>query len=94
MQKYQNRKELEFKKEYNLSQKPLQIDLLIVEKRGDVQIENEIGHIFRKHNIVEYKPPEDGLTIDDFFKTLGYAYLYKGLGKRVNEIPLEELTVE
>lgn len=33
---YQNRKELEFKKEYNLSQKPLQIDLLIVEKRGDV----------------------------------------------------------
>ena len=34
---YQNRKELEFKKEYNLSQKPLQIDLLIVEKRGDVQ---------------------------------------------------------
>ena len=27
------------------------------------------------------------------FKTLGYAYLYKGLGKRVNEIPLEELTV-
>ena len=57
---YQNRKELEFKKEYNLSQKPLQIDLLIVEKRGDVQIENEIGHIFRKHNIVEYKPPEDG----------------------------------
>ena len=90
---YQNRKELEFKKEYNLSQKPLQIDLLIVEKRGNVQIENEIGHIFRKHNIVEYKSPEDGLNIDDFFKTLGYAYLYKGLGKRVNEIPLEELTV-
>ena len=33
------------------------------------------------------------MTIDDFFKTLGYACLYKGLGEKVNQIPLEELTV-
>lgn len=31
--------------------------------------------------------------IDDYIKTVGYAYLYKGLGKSVNEIPHSELTV-
>jgi hypothetical protein len=43
--------------------------------------------------VVEYKSPEDGLTIDDFYKVLGYAGIYKSLGKHVNEIPAEELTV-
>ena len=90
---HQNRKDLEFHREYNLSKKPLQIDLLIIEKLKDVQIQNEIGRLFRKYNIVEYKSPEDSLNIDDFFKTVGYAYLYKGLGDYVNHILLEELTV-
>lgn len=45
------------------------------------------------YNIIEYKSPEDSLNIDDFFKTVGYAYLYKGLGEYVNQIPLKELTV-
>ena len=88
-----NRKELDFKPEYNLSQKPLQIDLLIIEKVQDAVIQNEIGHIFKKYNVIEYKSPGDGMTIDDFIKTVGYAYIYKGLGEKVNQIPLDELTV-
>lgn len=88
-----NKADLEFKREYNLSKKPLQMDLLIIEKRKNAQIKNEIGTIFRGHNVIEYKSPDDGMTIDDFFKTLGYACLYKGLGEKVNQIPLEELTV-
>ena len=88
-----NKDDLEFKREYNLSKKPLQMDLLIIEKRKGVQIQNEIGKIFRGHNIIEYKSPDDGMTIDNFFKTLGYAFLYKGLGEKVNQIPLRELTV-
>ena len=88
-----NKADLEFKREYNLSKKPLQMDLLIIEKRKNVQIQNEIGRIFRRHNVIEYKSPDDGMTIDDFFKTLGYAYLYKGLGEKVDQIPLEELTI-
>lgn len=88
-----NKEDLIFQQEYNLSKKPLQIDLLVIEKMRDIQIENEIGHIFRKYNVVEYKSPDDGLNIDDFFKTLGYAYLYKGMGEKVNQIPLEELSV-
>lgn len=69
------------------------MDLLIIKKPANVQIENEIGHIFKKYNVVEYKSPDDSLSIDDFYKTTGYACLYKGLGESINEVPAEELTV-
>ncbi len=88
-----NKNSLEFQREYNLSKMPLQMDLLIIKKLADVEIENEIGRIFKKYNVVEYKSPADGLSIDDYYKTLGYACLYKGLGDTVNQIPAEELTV-
>jgi flagellar hook-associated protein FlgK len=87
-----NKRDLEFQREYNLSKEPLRVDLLIIKKLKNVQLENEIGHIFRTYNVIEYKSPEDGLTIDDFGKVLGYTSLYKSLGKTVNEIPFEELT--
>jgi hypothetical protein len=87
-----NSKDLEFQREFSLSKEPLRIDLLIIKKLKNVQLENEIGHIFRTYNVIEYKSPEDGLTIDDFGKVLGYTSLYKSLGKTVNEIPFEELT--
>ncbi len=88
-----DRDALEFQREYNLSKKPLQIDLLIIKKVADIQIENEIGRIFKEYNVLEYKSPTDGLTIDDYYKTIGYACLYKGLGEKVNQVPAEELTL-
>lgn len=88
-----NKDILEFQREYNLSKEPLRMDLLIIKKMANVRLENEIGRIFKKYNIVEYKSPEDGLSIDDYYKTTGYACLYKGLGDTVNQIPAEELTV-
>jgi hypothetical protein len=87
-----NKQDLEFQREYNLSKEPLRVDLLIIKKLKNVRLENEIGHIFRTYNIIEYKSPEDGLTIDDFGKVLGYVSLYKSLGKTVDEIPFDELT--
>ena len=85
--------ELEFYPEYNLSKKPLQADLLVIEKNRDVQIKNAIGHIFRKHNIVEYKSPGDGMTVDDFYKCVAYACLYKSTGENVNYIAGGELSI-
>lgn len=82
-----------FEREYNLSKEPLRIDLLIIKKTRNVTVENEIGKIFRKYNVIEYKGPGDELTIDDYFKVLGYACIYKGLGTFVNQIPAEEITV-
>ena len=89
----QYKENLIFDGEHELSKEPLKMDLLIITKDKDTVIENQIGEIFRRHNVFEYKSPEDGLTIDDYYKTVGYAYLYKGLGKTVNEIPASELTV-
>ena len=68
---------LELKPEYNLSKEPIRIDLLIIKEGSTGQIKNEIGHIMRTYNVIEYKSPEDALTIDDFYKTIGYACLYK-----------------
>ncbi len=87
------KKELAFEDEHQLSKEPLKMDVLVIKKNSDVKIDNQIGAIFRKHNVFEYKGPGDRLSIDEYIKTVGYAYLYKGLGDTVNEIPLEELTV-
>ena len=76
-----------------LNTKPLQIDLLIIMNNNDVNITNEIGRIFRKHNILEYKSPEDELNIDTFFKAIGYSCLYKASGDSVDEIKLEDVTI-
>ena len=89
----ENKEELEFHQEYNLSKEPLRVDLLVVRKLANVQVKNEIGHIFRQYNIVEYKSPGDGLSIDTFYKTVGYACFYKGLGKTEDAIPIQEMSI-
>lgn len=84
---------LQFDPEHNLSREPIRMDLLIIKKNTEEPSDNDIAKIFRKYNVIEYKSPDDGLTIDDFYKTLGYACLYKGTAKEVNAIPANELTV-
>jgi hypothetical protein len=54
---------------------------------------SEAEHIFKKCNVLEYKSPGDSLTIDDYYKTVGYACIYKGLGETIDKIPAEGLTV-
>ena len=88
-----NKGDLEFQREFNLSKEPIRMDLLIIKKLSNVKTKNEIGHIFRKFNVVEYKSHDDALSIDDYYKTVGYACLYKGLGETVDQIPANELTI-
>ena len=54
---------LDFNGEVQLSKEPLRMDLLIIKKRKETVIDNQIGSIFRTHNIIEFKSPRDGLTI-------------------------------
>lgn len=89
----QNRDALVFEKEYNLNTKPLEIDLLVIKKEPSVLIANEIGRLFRGHNIMEYKSSEDHLDIDSFYKVGAYASLYKSYGKRSDEIKADDVTV-
>ncbi len=89
----QNRSDLIYHKEYNLNTKPLEVDLLVIKKESDIQITNEIGKLFRGHNIVEYKSPQDHLNIDTFYKAGAYASLYKAYGKTVDAYSAEDITV-
>ncbi len=89
----QNRSDLEYHKEYNLNTKPLEVDLLVIKKDAGIEITNEIGKLFRGHNIVEYKSPDDHLNIDSFYKAGAYASLYKAYGRTVDERRAEDITV-
>lgn len=83
---------LEFEPEHLFSKKPMQIDVLVKNEK-DVKIKKNIGRIFRQYNIIEYKSPDDKLNIDDFYKTYGYACLYKSETGDVDQIPATELTI-
>ena len=85
--------ELCIEDEHMLSKKPMQIDVLVVKKKGEQPIRKNIGRIFRKHNIIEYKSPEDYLSINDFYKVYGYTCFYQSETKRVKEISPEEITI-
>ena len=88
-----NRDDLIFVKEYNLNTKPLEVDLLVIKKDKCVATDNEIGAIFRGHNILEYKSPQDHLDIDTFYKVGAYASLYKSYGETVDSIKADDITV-
>ena len=88
-----DRERLIFEKEYNLNTKPLEIALLVIRKDSSVRISNEIGSLFKGHNIMEYKSPEDGLDIDDFYKAGAYASLYKSYGRTTDAVKADDVTV-
>ena len=89
----EERDKLIFENEHQLSTKPLEIDVLIIKKQPNVQIKKNIGRIFRGYNIIEYKSPEDSLSIDDFYKVYGYACFYKSDVLSVNAIKAEDITL-
>ncbi|MDR0561257.1 MAG: hypothetical protein LBG73_01035 [Spirochaetaceae bacterium] len=66
---------LTFSFELPLGAEPLRIDAVIL-KEPDLRIDKAIGWIFRRVNVIEYKSPEDTLTIGDFHKVAAYARLY------------------
>lgn len=82
-----------FENEHMLSNKPMQVDVLIVKKNSEENIQKNIGQIFRRHNIIEYKSPDDYLSIDDFYKVYGYTCFYKSDTGKTNEIKINELTI-
>lgn len=85
--------DLTFENEHQLGTKPKEVDVLIIKKEKDISIEKNIGRIFRIHNIIEYKDPEDYISIDDFYKVIGYALFYKSDTPKVDSIKIDELTV-
>lgn len=84
---------LTFENEHQLGTKSKEIDVLIIKKNPTVSIKKNIGRIFRKHNIIEYKSPDNSLSVDDFYKVYGYACFYKSDTQTANEIKVKEITI-
>ena len=93
MELWENREDLEFTEEHNLSKKPLQIDLLVIKNNKNTVIRNGIGKIFRRYNIIEYKSPDDEMGVDVFYKVNAYACLYKSGGDRENMYHVDDITI-
>jgi len=89
----EEREKLNFKNEHMLSSKPLQIDTLVIKVKPGERIEKNIGRIFRQYNIVEYKNPRDYVSINDYYRVLGYACIYQSDTEEVCEIDPGELTL-
>lgn len=89
----EEREELQILEEYSLSKSPPRIDALILKKSPHVKIKKKIGHIFRGYNIIEYKSPEDNLSINDFYKVYGYTCFYQSNTEKIGEITPTELTI-
>ncbi|MDR2483260.1 MAG: hypothetical protein LBD08_06475 [Treponema sp.] len=58
----------EFETEHQLTAEPLRIDLLIIKKKPEIIIKKNIGAIFRQVNVIEFKSPDDYISVDDFYK--------------------------
>jgi hypothetical protein len=86
---YPYRDVLSFEFEHPLNSEPLRIDVVIVKKASGVRIEKPIGTMFRGVNIIEYKSPEDHLSVQDFHKVGAYARLYSVL----NEVEIRDMTI-
>lgn len=84
---------LNFEDEHQLGTKPMAIDILIIKNETKHKIRKNIGRIFKKHNIVEYKSPDDYLSIDDFYKVYGYTCFYKADTPSANTISIQDLTI-
>jgi len=87
LQEYQD--VLEFHPEYQLTSEPLRIDCVVIKKVKDVVIKKNIAVIFREWNLLEYKSPDDYVSVADFYKVYGYACLYASFSK----VPITSLTV-
>lgn len=84
---------LDIRNEQTLNKKPLQIDVLIIKNVKGVPITKNIGRIFKKYNIIEYKSPTDHLSINDFYKVYAYACLYQSNTEHEMEIAPDDITI-
>ena len=83
------RDSLEFYAEYQLTAEPFKIDCVVIKKAKEVTLTKNIASIFRDVNILEYKSPDDYVSVADFYKVYAYACLYASLEKT----PITGLTI-
>lgn len=84
---------LQFFKEYSLTDGPLRADTLIIKKDPERRIQKNIGQIFRRFNVVEYKNPWESLTVRTYYQAVSYAAVFQFHTDRENAVLPEEITL-
>ncbi|MCL2008315.1 MAG: hypothetical protein FWG77_09545 [Treponema sp.] len=67
--------------ETQVTTEPLKIDCIIIKKVKNAVLTKKIFAIFRDVNIIEYKSPDDYISVEDFYKVYAYTCLYIYLEK-------------
>ena len=68
--------DLEIDYEHELYRNPMRIDVVVVKKPENVVLKNSAMRFFRNHNVIEFKGPNDNLTIQKYNKVMAYFYAY------------------
>ena len=89
----ENKEDLDFQSEVTLNTMPLRVDMILIKKKTNLLLKNEIGKIFHRYNLLEYKSPKDDLNYDVFLKGIAYAYLFKSYEEHVDDILLTDVTL-
>ena len=84
---------LTYEREHNLSKMPLKIDLLVIKKKPDIVIKNDIADFFLGYNILEYKSPGDDVNAATFYKAWTYACLYNAESADIENIYDTDTTI-
>ena len=82
-----------YDQEKELGEKPVRLDFLIIKTDEGAVLTDPIGKFFKPYNLFEYKSPRDSLSIDDFYKAQGYGLIYKSFDRKVNELPIGDMTL-
>ena len=72
---------------------PVAAFLLAIIKSPDIKIQNDIGKIFKGHNIIDYTFFDKTLNTGHFYKSLAYTSLYKASGFEDNCIKADDVTI-
>ncbi|MDR2761198.1 MAG: hypothetical protein LBB88_01200 [Planctomycetaceae bacterium] len=67
---------LEYFYEYSVGIDPKRIDVVVIKKKDNVEVDKNIGVILRKYNIIEYKNYDILLPLDEYYKAHGRLRFY------------------
>lgn len=91
----EHRDYLTYHPEYPLNRGKRRTDCLIIKAPDAPPLTSPIGRIFRRYNIIDYKGPDESMTISNFFKAQSYALSipdYLKQHKAIHEITLTLMT--
>lgn len=83
---------LSYHHEYPLGKMAIVVDTLVIEKEDNLRITDDIAAIFLRHNIFDYKNPDDALSIDEYYNLIAYMARYKAGAGKTDEVKADQVT--